>query len=200
MGRTPGSRSAVLGILVTLVCLVVLLGRVDLAQTRSALGRLNGSLLVIPLLVSLGNIALRAWRWRAIFPPAARPTAGACFSALVIGNMTNFLLPGRAGDIARCVLVERAVSLSTASRSFATLVVEKVFDGLGLVGMVMLAVWALVLPRWVTGLLMAAGLVFGGALLAVAMLRFPTATLSAWFGRSSAWCDCPRWVHGWRSP
>ena len=60
---------------------------------------------------------------------------------LGIGNMANFLLPGRAGDLARCVLVGRAGSLTESSRTLATLAVEKVLDGLALVGMVLFSIW-----------------------------------------------------------
>ena len=48
--------------------------------------------------------------------------------------MANFLLPGRAGDLARCVLVGPTGSFHDSSRTLATLAVEKVLDGLALVG------------------------------------------------------------------
>ena len=79
--------------------------------------------------------------------------------------MANFLLPGRAGDLARCVLLGRAGSLVESSRTLATLAVEKVLDGLALVAMVLFSVWALHPPHWVLDLLRAAILIFGAALI-----------------------------------
>ncbi len=89
------------------------------------------------------NLPLRAWRWQLIFPSSSRPSIGNCLTVLGIGNMANFLLPGRAGDLARCVLVGRAGSLNESSRTLATLAVEKVLDGLALVGMVLFSIWTL---------------------------------------------------------
>jgi hypothetical protein len=91
--------------------------------------------------------------------------------------MANFLLPGRAGDVARCVLVGNSNSLSDSSRTLATLAVEKVLDGLALVGMVLFSVWALHPPHWVLELLRVAILIFGGALVLLVILRYQTRAL-----------------------
>jgi uncharacterized protein (TIRG00374 family) len=167
----------VVGVLIGLGCIAILLRQVDLKQSWHALGRLNGPFLLIPLAVFFVNLPLRAWRWRLIFPSSDRPGLGACLTVLGIGNMANFLLPGRAGDLARCVLVGRAGSLSESSRTLATLAVEKVMDGLALVGMVLFAVWALHPPHWVLDLLRVSILIFGGALVLLVALRYRTRAL-----------------------
>ena len=184
MGRKFRVQSAVLGVLVGLGCLAILLRQVDLKQSWSALGRLNGPYMLVPLAVFFVNLPLRAWRWQLIFPAAWRPSLGACLTVLGIGNMANFLLPGRAGDLARCVLVGRAGSLSESSRTLATLAVEKVLDGLALVGMVLFSVWALHPPYWVLELLRVAILIFGGALVLLALLRYRTRALIQYVRRA----------------
>ena len=165
------------GVLIGLGCIAILLRQVDLKQSWHALGRLNGPFLLIPLAVFFVNLPLRAWRWQLIFPSSSRPSLGACLTVLGIGNMANFLLPGRAGDLARCVLVGRAGSLTESSRTLATLAVEKVLDGLALVGMVLFAVWALHPPHWVLDLLRVSILIFGGALVLLVALRYRTRAL-----------------------
>ena len=165
------------GVLIGLGCIAILLRQVDLKQSWNALGRLNGPFLLIPLAVFFVNLPLRAWRWQLIFPSSSRPSLGACLTVLGIGNMANFLLPGRAGDVARCVLVGRAGSLTESSRTLATLAVEKVLDGLALVGMVLFAVWALHPPHWVLDLLRVSILIFGGALVLLVALRYRTRVL-----------------------
>jgi uncharacterized protein (TIRG00374 family) len=167
----------VVGVLIGLGCIAILLRQVDLKQSWNALGRLNGPFLLIPLAVLFLNLPLRAWRWQLIFPSSSRPSLGACLTVLGIGNMANFLLPGRAGDVARCVLVGRAGSLTESSRTLATLAVEKVMDGLALVGMVLFAVWALHPPHWVLDLLRVSILIFGGALVLLVALRYRTRVL-----------------------
>jgi uncharacterized protein (TIRG00374 family) len=133
--------------------------------------------MLIPVAVFFVNLPLRAWRWQLIFPASWRPSFGASLTVLGIGNMANFLLPGRAGDVARCVLVGNSNSLSDSSRTLATLAVEKVLDGLALVGMVLFSVWALHPPHWVLQLLRVAILIFGGALVLLVILRFQTRAL-----------------------
>ncbi len=177
MGRRFRVQSALVGVLIGLGCLAILLRQVNLKQSWNALGRLNGPFLLVPLTVFFVNLPLRAWRWQLIFPSSSHPSLGACLTVLGIGNMANFLLPGRAGDLARCVLVGRAGSLSESSRTLATLAVEKVLDGLALVGVVLFSLWALHPPHWVLELLRVAILVFGGALVLLGALRYQTQLL-----------------------
>jgi uncharacterized protein (TIRG00374 family) len=172
LGRKFRVQSTIVGLLIGLGCLALLYRQVDLRQSWKSLGQLNGPLMLIPVGVFFVNFPLRAWRWRLIFPASARPALWACVVVLGIGNMANFLLPGRAGDLARCVLLDRTTSLTDSSRTLATLAVEKVLDGLALIGMVLFSVWALHPPRWVVDLLRLAILIFGSALVLLVVLRY----------------------------
>jgi len=170
-------QSAAVGVLIGLGCLAIVLRQVDLKQSWVALGRLNGPFMLIPVAIFFVNLPLRAWRWQLIFPSSSRPDFGACLTVLGIANMANFLLPGRAGDIARCALVGRSGSLLDSSRALATLAVEKVLDGLALVAMVLFSVWALRPPHWVVDLLRVATVIFATTLVLLMILRYHTRTL-----------------------
>lgn len=170
-------QSSIVGILIGLGCLAVLLREVDLKQSWHALGRLSGPFMLVPLAVFCLNLPLRALRWQLIFPVASRPRFASCVIVLGIGNMANFLLPGRAGDLARCALAGPSGSLAESSRTLATLAVEKVLDGFALIGMVLFSVWALYPPAWVLGLVRTAALIFGGALVLLVVLRYRTRPL-----------------------
>ncbi len=80
-------------------------------------------------LVSLG---VRSLRWRILVRPLADVPARRLLSPLAIGFMVNFLLPGRAGEIVRAWLFGRREKVST-SATFATVVVERLFDGLAII-------------------------------------------------------------------
>jgi glycosyltransferase 2 family protein len=177
LARSFRIQSAVIGILIGLGCIAILLRQVDLKQSWHALGSLSGRFLLIPLALFLVNLPLRAWRWQQIFPPSQRPPLATCLIVLGIGNMANFLLPGRAGDLSRCVLIGDGNSLADSSRALATLAVEKILDGLALIGMVLFSLWALHPPHWVIDLLRVAVLIFGGALVLLILLRYQTRTL-----------------------
>ena len=187
MGRKFRVQSAVVGVLIGLGCLAILLKQVDLKQSWNALGRLNGPYLLVPVAVFFVNLPLRAWRWQLIFPASWRPSLAACLTVLGIGNMANFLLPGRAGDVARCVLVGGSGSLTDSSRTLATLAVEKVLDGLALVGMVLFSAWALHPPQWVLELIRVAIVIFGGTLVLLVALRYRTRSLIDAVRRAFRW-------------
>lgn len=177
MGRKLRVQSAIVGLLIGLGCLAIPLRQVDLKQSWNAIGRLNGAFLLVPLVLFFINLSLRAWRWQLIFPVSWRPGFGSCLTLLGIGNMANFLLPGRAGDLARCVLVGRAASVHESSRALATLAVEKVLDGLAVIAIVLFSILALRPPHWVLELWRVAILIFGGALVALVILRYRTRAL-----------------------
>jgi glycosyltransferase 2 family protein len=84
------------------------------------------------VLMQLGSLGLRAVRWRILVRPLADVPARRLLPPLAIGFMVNFLLPGRAGEIARAWLLGRREGVS-ASATFATVVVERLFDGLAVI-------------------------------------------------------------------
>lgn len=183
MGRRARLQTAILGTLVGVGCIALVLRQVDLKQSWNTLGRLNGPFLFVPVAVFLVNLPLRAWRWQIIFPSSSRPRFADCLLVLGIGNMANFLLPGRAGDIARCVLLGDGTTLSGSSRTLATLAVEKILDGFALIGMVLFAAWSLNPPHWVFRILRIAAVIFGGAMLAAILLRHQTGGLTEFANR-----------------
>ena len=183
LGRRARLQTAVVGTLIGLGCVALVLRQVDLKQSWNTLSRLNGPFLIVPIAVFVVNLPLRAWRWQTIFPVSSRPRFGDCLVVLGIGNMANFLLPGRAGDISRCVLLGSATTLSGSSRTLATLALEKILDGFALVAMVLFAAWSLHPPHWVFQLLRIAAFVFGGAMLAVILLRYRTPVLTVYASR-----------------
>lgn len=182
----PRSRiqTAIVGTLIGIGCIALVFRQVDLRQSWSTLGRLNGPYLVVPIAVFLINLPLRALRWRLIFPPVRRPPLWNCLVALGIGNMANFLLPGRAGDIARCVLLGDETTLAESSRALATLAMEKILDGFALVAMVLFAIWSMHPPNWVLQLVGIAAFAFGGAMLAVILVRLRSRALADYAERA----------------
>ena len=111
-----------------------------------------GDVAFVPLLIALGfhllNLGLRAYAWRnivvAAYPdvPLKRRTAFGAYSA---GVGVNAILPARAGDAVKVILLHRRMSSATYPTLAATLVAETLVDmvvGLGFI------IWA-----WQAGLL-----------------------------------------------
>lgn len=83
---------------------------------------------LIPALAAfgLGNVS-RALRWRSLFAPGRRPPRGATLDAMMIGYFYNSILPARAGEAARIVVLTRRSS-SPPVEITGTVVLERIYD------------------------------------------------------------------------
>jgi len=71
----------------------------------------------------------RTWRWDYMLRPLKRIPLPRLFPVVVIGYMGNNVYPFRAGEVLRSYVLRREEGVSI-SASLATVVVERVFDGL----------------------------------------------------------------------
>lgn len=120
-----------LGLAVSAGLVVYFFRDVDLRLIASRLRDTAWTLLVVSVLLHGCSLWLRAWRWSFLFPPGHRPTH--LFRALLVGYMGNNLLPLRAGELVRIYVASRHGPRFWTT--FATVVVERVLDGLA-VGLV----------------------------------------------------------------
>ena len=74
---------------------------------------------------------LRAVRWRYLLLPQGRPGLHTLFGTIMIGFMTLNVLPFRIGEFVRAYVLSRREPI-TMSAGFATIVVERIFDGFGI--------------------------------------------------------------------
>jgi hypothetical protein len=71
---------------------------------------------------------VRAWRWHYLIAPIASVPTAAMFPITAIGYMGNNIYPARAGEVLRAVVLKRKHGVAISS-SLATIVVERIFDG-----------------------------------------------------------------------
>ncbi len=144
----PGPRSSrvglLLGLLVSGGALLWFLHGVDWAELGAEIGRADPRWVALAALLLLGEFLIRALRWKVLLRPMA-PQARApdLFAAQVIGAAANILLPLRAGEVAKPLVASRRTGLPF-STVVATAVMERVYDLLGMVSVLVLMV--LVLP------------------------------------------------------
>lgn len=100
-------------------------------------------LLAMPLM--LLSFVLRAVRWRYLLLPAGRPSIHSLFSAVMIGYMSLNLLPLRLGEFVRAYVLGQRENISK-SGAFATIVVERIFDGFTLLFMLLFPLFFMPLP------------------------------------------------------
>lgn len=83
---------------------------------------------LLPALIAfgLGNVA-RALRWRSLFAPGKRPTRQTALNAMMVGYLYNSILPARAGEAAKVLVLTRRSALPPVEIT-ATVVLERLYD------------------------------------------------------------------------
>jgi glycosyltransferase 2 family protein len=125
-------------IAVTVVFSYIALSDINFKEVWSAL-RSCDYWWLIPALVAfgLGNVA-RAMRWRSLFAPGRRPPPGPTLDATMIGYFYNNILPARAGEAARVVVLTRRSAVPPVE-IVGTVVVERLYDVLAILAIFFLA-------------------------------------------------------------
>lgn len=112
---------------VTVLFSYIALSGINFSEVWHAL-RASDYLWLIPALLAfgLGSVA-RGLRWRSLFAPGRRPPRGPVLNATMIGYFYNSILPARAGEAAR-VLVLNQRSTTAAVEIVGTVVIERLYD------------------------------------------------------------------------
>ena len=106
----------------------------------------------------------RTWRWHYLLKPLKEVSLRRLFPVVAIGYMGNNVYPARAGEVLRAYVLKRNEQVSV-SASLATIIVEKMFDGLVMLLFVFVALpTAPFLPADLKLIVVLGSLVFFGAL------------------------------------
>jgi uncharacterized protein (TIRG00374 family) len=81
------------------------------------------------------GVWVRAWRWHYLLRPVKSVKTFHTFPIVAIGYMGNNIYPARAGEVLRAVVLKRKENISI-SASLATIIVERIFDGVVMLGFV----------------------------------------------------------------
>lgn len=74
------------------------------------------------------GVWVRAWRWHYLLKPIKSIKTRTMFPITCIGYMGNNIYPARAGEVLRAVVLKRREGVPV-SASLATIIVERIFDG-----------------------------------------------------------------------
>lgn len=154
-----------LGLAVSLFFLWLAVRGQDLGRVRQSLARFDFRVLPGALLLYFTGVWVRALRWRHLLAPVQRLTAGVLFPIVVIGYTANNVLPFRLGELVRAYVLRERAGISS-SASLATIAVERICDGLTMLGFLLLASQFIALNAQLRHLALLTTIVFG-VLLAV---------------------------------
>ena len=129
------------GILISVFFLSLALRGLNLTDFWQALRTANYIWLIPGVGIYFLGVWVRAWRWHYLLHPIKAISTRKMFPPVAIGYMGNNIYPARAGEILRAVVLRRSDQVPVSS-SLATIIVERIFDGV-----VMLSFVFLTLPR-----------------------------------------------------
>jgi uncharacterized protein (TIRG00374 family) len=119
------------------------------ADVQLHLREADAWLFILSIALATLMFPLRALRWRPILDPIApKLPYGPLWRATCVGMMANNILPARAGELVRAFMLSRETTVPF-SASFASLVVDRVFDA---VVVLLLLVAAMFHPSFPAGL------------------------------------------------
>jgi uncharacterized protein (TIRG00374 family) len=116
------------GVAISLVFLYLALRGLGLESLGEALKNANYWWLIPGVAIYFLAVWARAWRWHYLLRPVKSVPTRTMFPIVAIGYMGNNIYPARAGEVLRAVVLKRREEVPI-SASLATIIVERVFDG-----------------------------------------------------------------------
>ena len=117
------------GILVSIFFLWISLRGLKLQDVWAYIRQANYGWIVPGVLVYFVAVWARTWRWHYLLRPIKAIPLRRLFPTVCIGYFGNNVYPARAGEVIRAFVLRRDEQVSV-SASLATVIVERVFDGL----------------------------------------------------------------------
>ena len=126
-----------LGLFISLVFLYFALRGLRLEDMGMALKQAQYWWLVPGVFVYFLGVWVRTWRWHFLLAPIKSIRILRLFPIVAIGYMGNNIYPARMGEVLRAVILKRTDEVPI-SASLATIIVERIFDGVVMLAFVFL--------------------------------------------------------------
>ncbi len=117
-----------LGLLISTVLLYFALRGLDFGKMWDVLRTAQYIWLIPGIAVYFVAVWVRAWRWHYLLRPLKKIPTATMFPVVAIGYFGNNVIPARAGEVLRAYVLKRREGVSITA-SLATVIVERIFDG-----------------------------------------------------------------------
>jgi uncharacterized protein (TIRG00374 family) len=117
-----------LGVLISVIFIWLALRGLRLDQFWEVVKHADYWWLIPGIMIYFVAVWARAWRWHYLLRPIKKIPTNRMFPVVTIGYMGNNIYPARAGEVLRAVILKRKENVPI-SASLATIIVERIFDG-----------------------------------------------------------------------
>ena len=179
-----------LGVLISVLFIWLALRGLQLGQFLDVVKAADYWWLIPGIAVYFVAVWARAWRWHYLLRPVKKISTQRMFPIVAIGYMGNNIYPARAGEVLRAVILKRKEDVSI-SASLATIIVERIFDGVVMLAFVFVNLPELARLTGQSGFvgniqqvaIIGTGFFFGALILFLLAAMFPKLTIQIgqWF-------------------
>ncbi len=152
-----------LGVFISLLFLYFALRKMHLGEVWLSLRTARYFWIVPGVAVYFFGVWARTWRWHYMLRPVKAVSLSHLFPVVCIGYMGNNIYPARAGELLRAYVLRHREAISV-SASLATIIVERIFDGLVMLLFVLIGLPLAPIPSAWRSLVVVFSLLFLGAL------------------------------------
>jgi uncharacterized protein (TIRG00374 family) len=124
-----------LGVAISIVFMYIALRGQHLDQVWQTMQTARFVWLIPGVAVYFVGLWVRSWRWHYLLRPLKKIPTRTMFPIVCIGYMGNNIYPARAGEVLRAVVLKHRQEVPI-SASLATVIVERIFDGVVMLGFV----------------------------------------------------------------
>jgi uncharacterized protein (TIRG00374 family) len=160
-----------LGLIISLIFLYLAFHKVDLRQVLTAFKSVRIGYIILAIFIYFLGLWVRSYRWKLLIDPVKQIPNIRLFPILIIGYMANNVLPLRMGDVYRAYLLGKKENISK-SASLATIVVERLFDGLSMLVFLIIGIVALqtLFTSWERTVLLVSSIILFGMLIVLLLI------------------------------
>lgn len=144
---------------ISLSLLAWILWRANLGNVWKSLLLADYLMIALGIPVILFGLIFRAQRWRILLSPLGKPKFRISFNSMMVGYFANNVLPARAGELIRVYALNWQFSISK-SATLATIIVERISDGLIMLVALSFLMIVLPVPYWVCQVAVIGAVVF----------------------------------------
>jgi len=119
--------SFIAGLIISAAALYFAFRNVPVSHLFKYLTSINYLWVLPSLILVMLSFYLRAIRWQIILASTQKITIGRAFHPMMIGFMINCVLPGRLGEIARPIILQKKEKIPFTT-GLATVAAERIFD------------------------------------------------------------------------
>jgi len=124
-----------IGVIISAIFMYLALSGLHLSEVWNKVIEARFFWLIPGVAVYFVGVWIRTWRWHYLLRPLKKIPTRKMFPIVTIGYMGNNIYPARAGEVLRAVVLKRHEDVPI-SASLATVVVERIFDGVVMLGFV----------------------------------------------------------------